>query len=343
MDFSRFKNISLVGLSRVDAPEVITSTAIEDRLAPAMARAGFGQGLLYQLTGISERRLFERGVGAGEAAARAGQAVLERTGIDPAEIGVMVSTSVCKDYIEPSVASLAHARLGLGSSCLNFDVGNACLGFLNGIQIVGDMIERGLVDYGMVVDGESSREVLEATLERLNRPEMDPAKIRRQLATLTLGSGAAAAILGRRDLHPESPRVMGAVFRAATEHNDLCRGQRDWMETDAAMLLVHGLALADKTFDAARRALRWSPDDLDHVAAHQVSAVHTARVAERLHVDLSRFCKIYPTYGNVGPASIPIALSILEDQGRLAPGDRIALMGIGSGLNCAMMELRWSA
>lgn len=341
MDFVKFKEVAVVGVGRVDAPEVMTSAAIEDQLQAAMDKAGYSAGLLYQLTGIESRRLWAPGVQPSAAAARAGEDALARAEVAPDEIGVMVSTSVCKDFIEPSVASLVHKSLGLPSTCLNFDVSNACLGFLNGIQIIGDMIERGVVDYGLVVDGESSRHVLEKTIARLNEPDFSVHAMRRQLATLTLGSGAAAMVLGRRSKHRDAPQVVGSVTRAATAHNELCRGQRDWMETDAAMLLVHGLALADKTFAAASEYLGWTPDALDHVAAHQVSAVHTARVAERLQIDLERFYKIYRTYGNVGPASIPIALSLLQQEGSLERGDRVGLMGIGSGLNCAMMELRW--
>jgi acyl-CoA:acyl-CoA alkyltransferase len=341
MDAVRFENVAVVGLARVDAPEVMTSEAIEEALAPAMARAGFGKGLLYQLTGIRQRRLWPAHVQPSDAAAQAGLKALEDAGVAADGIGVLISTSVCKDFVEPSVASLAHHKIGLPSTCLNFDVSNACLGFLNGLQIVGDMIERGLIDYGMVVDGESSREVLEATIERLNRPETDPAQMRPQLATLTLGSGGAAMVLGRRSEHPEAPRIVGAVTRAASNHNDLCRGQRTWMRTDAAMLLVHGLALAEKTFEAAREFLGWTPDTIDHVAAHQVSAVHTARGAERLNLDINKFSKIFGEYGNVGPASIPIALSRLREEGALSSGDRIALMGIGSGLNVSMMEIKW--
>lgn len=341
MDCVKFENVAVAGLERVDAPVVMTSEAIEDRLQAAMERAGYGRGLLYQLTGIGERRLWEPGVQPSDAAVRAGRRALDAAGIAADEVGALISTSVCKDFIEPSVASLVHAGLGLSATCLNFDVANACLGFLNGIQIVGDMIERGQIDYGLVVDGESSREVLEATLHRMNDPDFPVDKMRAQLATLTLGSGAAAMVLGRRSEHRQAPRIVGAVTRADTEHNDLCRGQRDWMETDAAMLLVHGLELAESTFEAAGEHLGWTPNNLDHVAAHQVSAVHTARVAERLGIDLDQFCKIYPDYGNVGPASIPIALSLLDERDRLTAGDRVGLMGIGSGLNCAMMELRW--
>lgn len=341
MDAVFFSNVVVVGLARVDAPLSMTTDEVEARLSGAMARANFSPGLLYQLTGIWERRLWEPGVMPSDGATEAGRAVIEESGVDRGQIGVLISTSVSKDFVEPSVASLVHKNLGLGSRCLSFDVANACLGFLNGVHIVGDMIERGHVDYGLVVNGESSREVLEATIERFNRPDYDLQKMRSELATLTLGSGAAAMLLGRRDRHEGSPQVVGAVTRSATEHNDLCRGQRDWMETNAAMLLVRGVELGAKTFEAAKRYLGWSSEDLDHIAAHQVSAVHMARMAERLGMERERFAQIYKHYGNVGPASIPIALSQMMDRGRIRPGDRVGLMGIGSGLNCSMMEIRF--
>lgn len=341
MEVVKFANVAVAGLARVDAPIVVRSEEIENQLESAMSRAGFGRGLLYQLTGIAERRLWEPGVMPSDAAVRAGREALNMAGVSSQKIGVLISTSVSKDFIEPSVASMVHGQLGLASTCLNFDVSNACLGFLNGMQIAGDMIERGLVEYGLVVNGESSREVLEATIARLNRPECEPSSMRRQMATLTLGSGAAAVVLGRADFHEEAPRVVGSVTRAATEYNDLCRGQREWMETDAAMLLVRGLELGEVTFEAAKTHLGWTPSQLDHVAAHQVSAVHMARVAERFGIDGKRFHKIYPGYGNVGPASIPIALSCLVDEGKVRRGQRVGLMGIGSGLNCSMMELMW--
>ena len=58
------------------------------------------------------------------AATLAGRAVIEQTGVDPARIGVLVSTSVSRDYVEPSNSCFVHRNLGLGSTCLNFDLGN---------------------------------------------------------------------------------------------------------------------------------------------------------------------------------------------------------------------------
>lgn len=339
MDVVTFENLCVVGLARVDAPVVMSSAEVEARLQESMQRAGWPKGLIYQLTGIRARRLWSRDQAPSDAATLAGRKVLDEAGISSEEIGLLISTSVSKDFVEPSVASLVHRNLGMGAGTLNFDVGNACLGFLNGIQIAGDMIERGHLKLAMVVAGESSREVLEATMARFNEPGYSPLKMRKELATLTLGSGAAAMILGRADEF-EGPRITGCVTRAATDQNHLCRGQATWMQTDAANLLIKGVELGQTTFGAARKFLGWSSSNIDAVAAHQVSAVHIARISEALGVERERFVNIYEEYGNVGPVSIPIALDLLKESGAAVPsGRRVAMMGIGSGLNCSMMEL----
>ncbi len=79
----------------------------------------------------------------------------------------------------------------------------------------------------------------------------------------------------------------------------------------------------------------------DHVIIHQVSKVHTEQLAGTLGIDLQKVFRLYPDFGNIGPAGVPIALSKLEDTGRLEKGHRVALLGIGSGINCTMAELYW--
>ena len=220
-------------------------------------------------------------------------------------------------------------------------MGNACLGFLNGMEIAASWIERGQIRCALVVAGESSREVLEATLERLEREETSAQDFRDHFATLTLGSGAAAALLMRDNAFDGPHRFLGGVSLTASEHNHLCRGRPDAMITDAAGLLKAGVALAERTFTEAGHALGWTPQALDVLVMHQVGSVHTARVFRALSLDPVRAELTYPELGNIGPAAIPITLCAARDAGRLASGDRVALMGIGSGLNCSMMEVRW--
>jgi 3-oxoacyl-[acyl-carrier-protein] synthase-3 len=337
----RFENVSLEGLAYVDAPHRVTSADLGLRLAPTLKRLGLWPNLLESVTGIVARRFWEPDTRPSEVAALAAERALERANVDRGRVGVLVSTSVCKDYIEPSVASLVHSRLGLAPECLNFDVGNACLAFLSGMEVAGNMIERGQVDYALIVDGESSRFITERTLERLLDPSCTARTLFDNLATLTLGSGAVAAVLARTALAPDGHRFVGGVSLAATQHSHLCRGQVDEMTTDATTLLNAGLELASRTFARATAQLGWRESDLDEFVLHQVSASHTIKLAEALGLDPAKIHAIYPEYGNIGPAAVPITLAKAEEAGRLERGDRVALMGIGSGLNCSMMEVVW--
>lgn len=337
----RLNDVAIVSLCHVDAPHRVTTAELERRLGGSLPRLGLLPGTLEALSGIVARHFWDEGVLPSDAAARAGEHAIAESGIDRRRIGALLSTSVSRDYVEPSTACLVHAQLHLQAECLNFDVSNACLGFLNGMGLVAQMIERGQIDYGVVVDGESSRFVVERTLERLAGPGSSPQTLRDNLATLTLGSGAAAMVLGRASKHPDAPRFTGLVSLAATEHNHLCRGQNDWMKTDSTGLLQAGLALATRTWAKAEQELEWRVEDLDHAVMHQVSKVHTEHLARTLGIPLDRVPVIYPEHGNVGPASVPMTLSKSDEQNRLRKNDRIALMGIGSGLNCAMAEVVW--
>ncbi len=337
----RFENVSILSLAHVDAPHRVTSAELCEQLSPVMNRLGLRPDLLAGASGIIARRYWDTGVQPSQAATWAAQAAIAQAGIDPAKLGILISTSVCRDFIEPSVACLVHGNLGLPPGCMNFDVGNACLAFLNGMQIVANMIERGQIDYGLVVDGESARFVQEATIARLNRPETTDAEFRAQFATLTLGSGAAAMILARRDLAPDGHKFVGAVSLAATQHNQLCRGQVDKMETDAKTLLFAGLELAGRAWELAKTELGWDAKMIDEFVLHQVSGTHTASLTQALGLPMAKVLAIYPEFGNIGPAATPIVLSKAVEAGRVRKGSRVAMLGIGSGLNCSMAEVVW--
>ncbi len=335
----RFDNVSIAGLAHVDAPHRVTSRELSARLSGTMQRLGIREDLLESLSGIVARRWWDEGVEPSHVATKAGQLALAQSGVPRDRIGVLVSTSVCRDYIEPSVASLVHKNLELSPDCLNFDLANACLAFLDGMSLIGNMIERGQIDYGLVVDGEGSRYAVECTIQRLLDPNCDKQTFRDNFATLTLGSGAVAMVLGRSELVPDGHPFKGGVFRAATDYNQLCRGQRDGMTTDAHTLLLAGLQLAHETWDKANTQLGWKESDLSMFAIHQVSKVHTEKLCEMLGIPAEKVPTIYGEHGNIGPASLPTTLSKAAD--RLTKGDRVGLLGIGSGLNCAMMEIVW--
>ena len=333
----RFANTTILTVCAVDATDVVTSADLDERLAETYQRVRLRPGQLERLVGVKERRWWPDGMTFVDGAAMAGAKAISESGIDPADIGVMVNTSVSRRHLEPSTATAVHHALGLPSSCQNFDITNACLGFVNGMGLAAAMIDSGMTDYALVVDGEDSRGVQERTIANLTRPGTTARDVAAEFATLTLGSGAAAMVLGRADRHPEGHRMITAASRAATRHHELCVGDNDGMFTDLKGLLDAGLQLSEDLWTEAAAEVDWSA--MSRYVIHQVSQVHTAAVCERLGIDPERVPRTFPLRGNIGPASIPITLAGEVDE--LGDGDRVLLMGIGSGLNASCLEIAW--
>jgi 3-oxoacyl-[acyl-carrier-protein] synthase-3 len=333
----RFNNAAILSVVAVDAPEVVTSDYFDERLAPTLTRLGVRAGMLQQLAGIEERRWWPEDVLFTDAAAQAGGRALAEAGIAPEQIGLLIDTSVCRARLEPSSAVAVHNELGLPSSCLNFDLSNACLGFVNGMQLAAVMIDSGQIEYALIVDGEGSRTVQERTLERLQSESTTVADLFSDFATLTLGSGAAGMVMGPADRHPDGHVFVGGVARAATEHNLLCQGDMERMVTDSKALLVAGLEVAEAGWRDAAADFDWT--DVQHYVMHQVSTVHCQGLMQRLGLDPDLAPLTFPTRGNIGPAAIPITLAMHQDK--IERGDRVILLGIGSGINVAAAEIRW--
>ena len=148
----KFENVSIQGLGVVDAPDVVTSADIEEELRPVAERLGVNPNMLTQATGIQERRFWPLGTAPSTAASMAAELALADSGVDRGSIGVLINTSVCMDFLEPSTAAIVHGNLKLPSSCLNFDLRNACLGFVNAMQVAGNMIEIRVPGGLIVVD-----------------------------------------------------------------------------------------------------------------------------------------------------------------------------------------------
>ena len=337
----RFDSVNILGVAHVDAPHRIATEEIDRAMAETYGRLGVPPRLLESLTGVRARRFWDVGTQPSDGATLAGRKVLADAGVAAGQVGAMINTSVCRDWVEPSTACSVHSNLGLPETCINFDIANACLGFLDGMTVVANMIERGQIDYGLVVDCESSRYVVEQTLDRLRGPACDHQMLKDQLATLTVGSGAAAMVLASSRVAPQGHKFLGTVSLADTQHNHLCRGQLDVGITDTRSLLINGLQLAARTWKRTQSEFGFGAAMVDLFAIHQVSELHTQELARTLGISLDKTHLIYPDLGNVGPASVPMVLSKAQDAERLSPGDRVALAGIGSGLNCTAGVVLW--
>ncbi len=337
----RFRNTAINSIGYVLPPHVVTSAQLEDAIRPTLDRLGLPPGQLEKLSGVKERRWWEPGTQPSTVAAMAGEKALENAGLHKNQINALINTSVCRDYLEPATASMVSGKMGLARHTFCYDIANACLGFLNGIVSAAQMIELGQAEHVLVVDGESSREPVTATLHRLASPLATGDTFRDNFATLTLGSGAVAAVVSRKDLCREPHEVRGAVMRSATEFNQLCLGNHTEMKADPHGLLVHGVGLAVETWPHATAEFEWKPGGIDEFVCHQVSLSHFTHTFERLELPLEKALLTFPFLGNVGPASLPLTLALGEAQGRIRSGQELCLFGVGSGLGCIVMAVRW--
>ncbi|WP_271983080.1 3-oxoacyl-ACP synthase III [Pseudoclavibacter terrae] len=334
---TRFHNVSLLSVASRLPSKATASSDIEDQLATGLKRLKLPGNLLERVAGVTERRNWADGESFTDATVAAGQEALRRAGVDASDVGLLINTSVTRTHLEPSVAVRMHHGLGMPSSAVNFDIANACLGFVNGMTLAAQMIEAGQIRYAIIVNGEDADEIQVNTINRLLRDDIGREDFMSEFASLTLGSGAAAAVLGRTDEHPEGHQILGGVTRAATQFHELCVGSVQGMFTDAKALLKGGLDLVVSAWKEAQADWNWS--SMDHYITHQVSRVHTNAIVKAVGLDRKRVPTTYPTLGNVGPASIPITLDLQSST--LKRDDRVLLMGVGSGLNTAMMELKW--
>jgi 3-oxoacyl-[acyl-carrier-protein] synthase III len=346
----RYRHVSIAAVCHVLPPEIVTSAEIEARLRPVYERLSLPEGRLELMTGIRERRFFPRGTRPGQVSTQVAARAIELSQIDRSHFGGLVHGSVCRDQLEPATASFVHHATGLPPSAFVLDLSNACLGLLNGMVLLADMIELGQIRAGLVVGTEDGRALVEGTIESLLANEaLTRQDVKRDFASLTIGSGSAAIALCDRKLCQEGHRLLGGAFRAETASHELCTGGNSEqqpgdtlrMQTDSEALLHAGIALAECTWQDTKCALRWSNDDVDKAFTHQVGRAHRKLLYERLQLDPAIDFPTVEYLGNTGAAALPTAWSLGIEQSRLSGGDRVALLGIGSGLNALMLGLEW--
>ncbi|MHC4264251.1 MAG: 3-oxoacyl-ACP synthase III [Planctomycetota bacterium] len=340
----RFQRTRLAHVAHLLPEQVVTSEELEERLGPLYDRLRLRVGRLELMTGIRERRFWPAGTRPSGIAAAAAERALERAGVDRERLGLLIHASVCRDFLEPATATVVHAELGLPPHCAAFDLSNACLGFVHAMTVAAGQIERGDIDAALIVAGEDGGPLVEATLRDLvAREDLTRDGIKPAFASLTIGAGAAAAVLTREDLAPDAPRLVGGRLVAATEHNHLCQGDTvagaagPLMETDSEALLVAGCDLAARTWPAFLDTLGWQREDVDRVVTHQVGTAHRRALLNAIGVPEELDHPTVEWLGNMGSVSLPATWSLAREAGAITDGQRTAWLGIGSGLQCLMV------
>lgn len=345
----KYNRVRLESIAHELAPVVVSSESLEERLAPLYSALRLPRGQLLALTGIRERRMWEPGFLPSDGSLRAARKALAHSEIAPSDIDLVIHAGVCRDNLEPATACAVASGLGIEGDVEVLDVSNACLGAMNAILVAADRLELGRARAALIVSCETSREIVDTMIAEMNRtPTMELFKS--ALATLTGGSGAVALVLAREDLAPDRPRLLGGALRAAPRHHALCRWGRDlrpdgagpqWFETDAPAVQRNGVALGMETWAAFLREMGWTANDVDRVVTHQVGAQHRDGILNALGLSSEKDFSTFEFLGNMGTVALPATLALADERGFLREGDRVATLGIGSGLNCLMLGWEW--
>lgn len=340
----KFKSVRLHDMSFEEPTHFMTSDELEAKLSPLYERAKLPFGRLELQTGIKRRGYWPKGTRPSAIASAAAEKILKN--FPREKIDLLLHASVCRDFLEPATAAQVHHNLKLSPHCMISDLSNACLGVLSSVLLAGQMIESGAIKTALIVSGENAGPLLEETLAHLlNDPTMDRKKIKPYIASLTIGS-AGVAFLITHDSLSHGPKILGGTSLTDSGSVELCQGdgstQGLMMETDSEALLKAGVKLSLENWEKARLELGWNNSDVDKIIPHQVGVAHRMAMLTVLGLPLDRDFQTFPEYGNTGSAALPLTLIKARDAEFFKAGDKVALLGIGSGLTSTMLGLEWT-
>lgn len=340
----KFKNVRLHSYAYAEPELFMTSSEMEEKLAPLYERAKLPAGRLELQTGILRRGFWPDSTRPSTIASIAAEKVLKNY---PREkIDLLLHASVCRDFLEPATAAQVHQNLKLSPHCMISDLSNACLGVLSSVLMAGQMIESGAISSALIVSGENSGPLITQTLKfLLNDPTMDRKKIKPFIANLTIGSAGVAFLITNESLAPHGPKIFGGSTLTDSSSVHLCQGDGGagglMMETNSEELLIAGVKLSRENWEKTKKILGWENSDVQKIIPHQVGSTHRIAFLNELGLPLDRDFQTFPQYGNTGSAALPLTLIKASENNFFKPHDKIALLGIGSGLTSTMLGMEW--
>jgi 3-oxoacyl-[acyl-carrier-protein] synthase-3 len=345
-----FTDVCIESLGYTLPEEIWTTEQVEQKLGPLYERLRLPEGRLELMTGIRERRFWARQTRPSQLSVSSCRLALKAADISPTDVGCLIHGSVCRDFLEPATACTVHHQVGLPAHCFVYDVSNACLGILTGMIQAANMIQLGQIKSALVVGSEGGRQLVENTIETLNHDtSLTRKSIKTAVASLTIGSASCAVLLTHRSISRSNNRLLAAAVNANTQHCGLCQSHNDQagadmqplMQTDSEKLMHHGVETGVDTMVEFLKSSRWSIADIQRVICHQVGTAHQKLMLESLGINPELDFATFPWLGNTGSAALPITMAVACEQGFIQPNQNVAMLGIGSGINCLMLAVNW--
>lgn len=289
-------------------------------------------------TGMRERRIARPDEAASDLSFPAAQQALKNAGIGADQLDLIIVATVTPDMSFPSTACILQEKLGAKKAAA-YDLSAACTGFIYGLANAANFIALGTYKYALIV----GTEVLSKITDYTDRN-----------TCVLFGDGAGAVVIGAV---PEGRGFQSFELGADGAGGELLKleagGSRCPSSAASVEQKLHYLYMAGAEVfkfavrimgSAAEEALRKAglgKEDIDLLIPHQANIRIIQSALNRLNVPQDKCMVNLDRYGNVGAASIPMALAEAAQTGRLKEGDRIVMVGFGAGLTWGASVLVW--
>lgn len=286
-------------------------------------------------TGIERRHFAAEGQNTSDLATRAARVALDRAGMTPADIdGIVLATST-PDLTFPAVATMVQAGLGMKRG-FAYDVQAVCAGFVFALANADAMIRAGLADRVLVIGAETFSRIMDWT----------------DRGTCVLfGDGAGAVVLEAQDGEGTSDDrgILSADLNSDGTYRDLLyvdggvssTGTAGQLRMQGNLVFRHAVEKLSKTATASLGKIGLTGADVDWLVPHQANLRIITATAQKMGLPLDKVVLTVADHGNTSAASIPLALSVADQEGRFKPGQLLVTEAIGGGLSWGSVVLRW--
>ncbi|MBN9674981.1 beta-ketoacyl-ACP synthase III [Salipiger bermudensis] len=285
-------------------------------------------------SGIERRHFAADGETTSDLASRAAQAALADAGLVAADIDALIVATSTPDLTFPSAATMVQAKLGMQAG-FAFDVQAVCAGFVYALTNANALITSGTVRRVMVIGAETFSRILDWE----------------DRATCVLfGDGAGALILEAQEAAGSSDDrgILAVDLHSDGRYRDLLyvdggvsTNSIGHLRMEGKEVFRHAVSKLAATAEAALGKAGLDASDIDWVVPHQANIRIIAGTAKKLGLPMEKVVVTVQDHGNTSAASIPLALSVANSEGKFKPGDLVITEAIGGGLAWGAVALRW--
>jgi 3-oxoacyl-[acyl-carrier-protein] synthase III len=322
----------ITGVSGYVPPKVLTNADMEKFVAT-------NDEWIRTRTGIRERHVVEKGTATSHLATEAAKLLLSKTGVDPAEIDLIIVASVTPDMMFPATACLVQDRIG-AKKAWGFDLSAACSGFAYALTVGAQFVGSGAHKKVMVIGSDTMSSILDykdrATCvlfgDGAGAVLLEPAKDGEGIIDFSHdvdGSGGEFLYMpGGGSLHPSTHKTVDDNMHVVHQE-----GSQVFKYAVRRMADMAATLLENNGFKSS---------DLALVVPHQANLRIIRAMQERLGVEDCKVMVNIDRYGNTTAGTIPLGLCDAVEQGRLHKGDLVMLVAVGAGYTSGSLLLRWA-